>query len=114
MPEKPGAVRLRVGKNIRRLRLSRGLSQERLAERVGNSWKHIGQVERGEVNVGLDILSRVANALAVDVGDLFGGPRPRRKSEPPHFFVTQDVMDQVERTLRNVRAARSQRAPRSG
>lgn len=113
MPENPAAVRLRVGMNVRRVRLLRKLSQERLAELVGNTGKHVGQVERGEVNVGLDTLSRIANALAIDVGDLFAGPRPRRRSEPPHFLVTERVMNQVERALRSIRAARSQRSPRS-
>ena len=111
MPEKPGAVRLRVGKNVRRLRRLRGLSQERLAERVGNSVKHIGQVERGEVNVGLDILSRIAIALSIDVDDLFIGPRSRRK--PDFLVIPANVMDQVERALRGIRASRSQRSPRA-
>ena len=79
MPEALPAVRLRVGANVQRLRRSRGLTQEQLSEIVGNTGKHLGQIERGEVNVGIDTLTRLASALEVDVTDLFaGGPRRRR------------------------------------
>ena len=59
------AVRLRIGKKVKQLRQLRGLSQEQLAELVGNQYKHIGQVERGEVNVGIDTLVSIAANLVV-------------------------------------------------
>jgi transcriptional regulator with XRE-family HTH domain len=103
-------VRLRVGRNVQRLRLLRGLSQERLAELVGNTGKHISLVERGEVNVGLDILSQIARALSADVQDLFIGPRGGRRSDSPFFIITQRQLDQIDQALRNVRAARPKRS----
>ena len=106
MPDHLRAIRLRVGSNVHRLRRARGLSQERLAELVGNSGKHVGQIERGEVNVGLDVLSRMAGALSVDVGDLFAsGPR-RRRADPPLFVVNDRELQQLERIVRGIRTAR--------
>ncbi|MBA2306019.1 MAG: helix-turn-helix transcriptional regulator [Acidobacteria bacterium] len=113
MPEKLRAVRLRVGRNVQRLRRLRGLSQERLAEVVGNTGKHIGQVERGEVNVGVDILCRLAIALSADVADLFLGARRSRGSEPPYVLVPQRAVDQLEQALRSMKPTRAKRAPRS-
>ena len=109
MPEEVRAVRLRVGKHVQRLRRARGFSQERLAELAGNTGKHIGQVERGEVNVGLDILTRIARALSVDPGDLFVPFPRRRRREPPLFLVNRGELDQIEQIVRGIRAARVSR-----
>lgn len=106
MPEQLRAVRLRVGRNVQRLRRARGLSQERLAEMVGNTGKHIGQVERGEVNVGLDILTQIARALSVDVGDLFAKQPRRRRAEPPLFLANARELQQIDAAVRSIRAAR--------
>lgn len=106
MAEDVRAVRLRVGKQVQRLRTSRGFSQERLAELVGNTGKHIGQVERGEVNVGIDILTRIARALSVDPGDLFVPFPRRRRREAPLFLVNRSELDQLEQIARSIRAAR--------
>jgi transcriptional regulator with XRE-family HTH domain len=78
MPDPGREIRLRVGRAIRRLRLARGFSQERLAELAGSSYKHIGVIERGKSNVGLDALARIAGALSVDASSLFTPPSRRR------------------------------------
>lgn len=53
------------------------MSQEELAEKAGNSHKHVSLVELGKTNVGLDTLTRIANGLAVDVSALFEPPGSR-------------------------------------
>lgn len=52
------------------------VSQERVAERAGLHRTYIGHVERGEVNVSLWNIVRVAAALEVDPAELVGGLRP--------------------------------------
>jgi transcriptional regulator with XRE-family HTH domain len=52
-----------LGANIRRYRKERGLTQERLAELAEIDPKYCGQLERGEVNVSVLTLQRVAKAL---------------------------------------------------
>jgi len=106
----PGrAIRTRVGRAIRRLRLLRGLSQERLAEIAGSSGKHLGAIERGDANVTLDILGRIAAALTVDPGDLFSEPRGRRAAAT--LVITRDQIDAIVAITNVVKRAR---APRSG
>jgi transcriptional regulator with XRE-family HTH domain len=104
MPDNPRAIRLRLGKNVRRLRTSRGLSQERLAELVGNTGKHVGQIERGQVNVGVDILARLATALATDVAALFVDP-DRRRGDRGKFAVTGRELTLVEEFIRKARSS---------
>ena len=60
----------RVGLNIRTLREERGLSQERLAELADLHRAYIGQIERGEKNIGLQNLEKIAKALRVGIKDL--------------------------------------------
>ncbi len=52
-----------LGKNIRTLRRSKGMSQERLAEAAGLSPNYIGMIERGEKTLSLESFVNIANAL---------------------------------------------------
>jgi transcriptional regulator with XRE-family HTH domain len=60
-----------IGKNIRAIRESKGLSQEELAELVEIDRTYIGGIERGERNVASLNLIRIAIALNTEVGNLF-------------------------------------------
>ena len=56
-----------VGFNIRRIREERDLSQEELAVLAGLHRAYIGQIERGEKNIGLKNLEIIAKALDVSI-----------------------------------------------
>ncbi|MEJ2648095.1 MAG: helix-turn-helix transcriptional regulator [Sedimentisphaerales bacterium] len=60
----------RIGLNITIIREKRGLTQERLAESTGLHRAYIGQIERGEKNIGLKNLEKIAKGLNVQVKDL--------------------------------------------
>ena len=62
--------RKRLGERIKALREQQGLSQRKLALMIGSNQTHIWHIENGTVNVGLDILCRLADALEVNVRDL--------------------------------------------
>jgi len=49
------------------------LSQEQLAEKADLSYKYVGEVERGCVNVSLDSLVRIAKALRIPLRELVEG-----------------------------------------
>ena len=59
-----------VGKRIRAYRNLQGLTQEDLAERAGLHDTYIGQVERGEKNLTIKSLGKIASALGVAASDL--------------------------------------------
>lgn len=58
---------INLGKRIREERLKLNLTQEQLAEYVEISASYIGQIERGERNLTLDTLVRIANRLKVSI-----------------------------------------------
>lgn len=58
------------GSRVRAERRRNGWTQEELAERSGLHPTYIGGVERGERNVGLRSLWKIAGALGVSVGSL--------------------------------------------
>lgn len=60
-----------VGKRIRDIRKSKSLSQEQLGEKSGFHFTYIGGLERGERNISLSNLAKIAEALEVDIRDLF-------------------------------------------
>ena len=60
-----------LGQNIRRLRKQRRLTQEDVAEEANLNASYCGRIERGEVNVTLDTLLPIAQALNVELNELF-------------------------------------------
>ena len=62
-----------LGENIRSKRKSIGYSQERLAEKAELHPVYLGHVERGEENISVDSLARIAKALKTPLRDLFDG-----------------------------------------
>jgi len=65
--------RLQVGKNIRACRNSAGLTLEQLAEKAEMSWPYLSEIERGQENISLDKLVRIAFALNVKLSVLTAG-----------------------------------------
>lgn len=62
---------LALGEQIRKIRKSRGISQEDFAAEAGLARAYYGGVERGERNLSALKLMRIALALEVEVGELF-------------------------------------------
>lgn len=63
-------VHAAFGSAIRTLRAEREVSQEELADLAGLHRTYIGGVERGERNVGLANITRIAEALGVRASDM--------------------------------------------
>ena len=62
----------RFGDKVRRLRVQKGItSQMELALKVGLDRTYIGGIERGERNVALRNIEKIAKALGVSIGELF-------------------------------------------
>lgn len=64
-----------IGETIRRLRLEKGLSQEGLAHAVGLDRSYMGGIERGEHNVAVMNLMRIAYQLGINPSELFSMSR---------------------------------------
>jgi transcriptional regulator with XRE-family HTH domain len=68
------AVRSRIARRIRELRHRHALTQEALAQRSGLSPRHLQKLEAGQINVTIESLVKITNALEVDVSQLFIEP----------------------------------------
>lgn len=66
-------IRKIFGRNMKKRRTEKGYSQEKLAELSGLHWTYIGSVERGERNISLKNIKKIADALEVKISDLFKG-----------------------------------------
>ncbi|TAJ93984.1 MAG: helix-turn-helix domain-containing protein [Gammaproteobacteria bacterium] len=63
------ALALKVGERVRALRSRRGLTRKYLAQHSAVSERYLAQLEAGEANVSLSILSRIARALGARLGE---------------------------------------------
>jgi transcriptional regulator with XRE-family HTH domain len=61
-----------VGKNVRRLRLQKGMTQEELAFEAEIDLTYVGGIERGRRNPSLMVLVRIAKALGVPPSETVG------------------------------------------
>ena len=62
-----------VGKKIKELRTAAGFSQEAFADQAEIHRSHMGEIERGEVDLSLSALMKVSRALGIKVSKLVQG-----------------------------------------
>ncbi len=64
-------ILLAFGQRVQKLRKERNLSQEQLADLAGVHRTYIGMIERAEKNITLCNIERIADALKVNIKELF-------------------------------------------
>ncbi len=64
-------IKKRFGKRVKKLRLEKGLSQEALAHDSDLDRTYIPSIEKGERNVSITVVEKIAKALNVKISDLF-------------------------------------------
>lgn len=87
-------LRARLGAQLQKQRLLRGLSQAELAEYADLSLKYIGEIERGEANTTLEVLERLAAAVGWDPLDVLHGLREPITEGVRQLLVT--IVQQVQ------------------
>lgn len=65
------STRKKFGKKLRELRKQIGISQEELGFRAGLHRTYIGSIERGEQNISVDNIHKLARALKIKAEELF-------------------------------------------
>ena len=97
-----GELQEMVGRNLRRFRRDLGLSQEAFGEQVGWHRTFVGAVERGERNLPLRTVERIAEQIGVDPRLLLDGAL-RVDERPPATLVAADGGGGVVAGLRRAR-----------
>lgn len=64
-------IKKKFGERLKKLRLERGLSQEKLANEAELDRTYIPSIEKGERNVSITVIEKIAQALQVKISDLF-------------------------------------------
>ena len=63
-------IKLKLGRKIRETRVKEGYSQEELASRCGLHRTYISDIERGERNVSVENIEKIAKALKTEPNEL--------------------------------------------
>lgn len=86
MPLNPSRVRTDFGRRVAEIRSSLGLTQRQLADALGHRGiGYVVRVEAGQMNMRIDSLVALANALRTSVESMFRAPvspPPRRPGRP--------------------------------
>ena len=93
-------IRLLTGERIRILRKERGWSQEELGEKADLHHTYVGAVERGEKNASIDTLDKIAEALGVEMIDLFTLARKQESIDSLRSHVIEEIRELSSGTLK--------------
>lgn len=88
-----GELQHTVGRNLRRLRSSLGLSQEAFGEHVGWHRTFVGAVERGERNLTLRTVERIAEQLRVEPQLLLVDAEATSEARVPILMAAAEAVD---------------------
>ncbi len=80
-----------LAKRLKQLRKSKGLTQEKLAELIGRDTKHISKLELAGSYPSIETLNRIANALQVELKDIFNFDSVQNKQ-----FILDEFQDMLK------------------
>ena len=87
----------RLAKNAKAIRVSKGLSQQKLANKTGLTVRYISRLENTAQNVTLDVLEKLTRGLGCSLGDLFG-------EEGQDLNGSADTLDEAINLLQGLRS----------
>jgi len=102
----------KVGQRIKTERKMQNLSQQELAEKVGYADKGlISRIESGSLNLSMDKLIKIADALHVDVTELLMDPEPAEKKVEKDVIlydvsdISQEGQKRIKEYIDTIRSA---------
>ncbi len=84
----------KIGSKIRKVRTSNNLSQQKMAEIAGISYKYLGEIERGQVNLSVEILLKISNALHVDPSEILTKENTEQDNLSRAKFLLSELSEQ--------------------
>jgi transcriptional regulator with XRE-family HTH domain len=100
--------------NLKAKRRKYGITQAKLAEKVGVSTHHIAMIEIARHYPTLELVERIANTLDIEIYELFiVKPTPENALERLHQEVLQDIKQVVGEAVEKAVAAQQPHTPRT-
>ena len=87
-----------IAKRIRYLRLTKGLSQEKLSELAGLGSKHIHNIENEKYNFQIQTLNKIITALEVDEKSFFNFEFPEKSEEIENIINQLEQIPEPQKT----------------
>lgn len=91
----------RVATNVKSIRLSRGISQQKLATKTGLTVRYISRLENTSPNVTLEVLERLTKGLGCSIVDLVGD---KEEEKPVFANHSKEMLDDVIHFLQSLRS----------
>ena len=89
-----------IGKNVKRIRLLRGLSQETLANDLDKSINFVSLIERGESGLSIQTLVDLCRILEVDANTIFEGViAPSPKMADNYITKSLNLFNEKDKTM---------------
>ena len=79
----PEDIQVVFGRNLRAARSAQGLTQQELGDRAGFKNQYVSRVEDGQINLTINTMKRLAEALGQDMRALLGTPAPNPNTSQP-------------------------------
>lgn len=93
----------RIGQQIRYYRKLRHLTQEQLGEEACVCHKYLGEIERGNKNIGIMMIFRLAQALHISIADLLNCPLEQADSYQKYMrLIFKLLNDQGSENLKRI------------
>jgi len=99
-----------LGDKVRSIRREKNLTQQELGDLSDLSYKYVGEIERAEKNPSIKVLSRIANALNVELVELISFDLPSPLAEGADQAVRKKLLDRITRLLREQPVAELEKA----
>lgn len=89
-----------LGKNIKQIRLLKGLSQENLASELQKSVNFISLVENGKTGLSIQTIVDICKVLEVDANAIFSGIIPPNEVKTDPFIIESlDLFDENDKAI---------------
>jgi len=89
-------LRQRIGSRAKAARLHAGLSQDKLAEKIGRTPESISNIERGQQLPALDTLLDLARVLGLPVAELLELPADRRRVSRQRQLAENQIIETIK------------------
>jgi transcriptional regulator with XRE-family HTH domain len=86
-------IDIRIGKNLKRLREVRTVSQQKLADMINTPQARLSAYENGREGMGKDIMARICNALNVELYEFYVNEKTPVVHDPQERRVLQKLKE---------------------